>query len=86
MTVSIVPFVKSIATKAGEDAYGSVKRLLRKTVKPEKTGDIGFGAWSEIPVQLVLGKTNFVQREGEVVPEGLVEMVREALGLHVHGA
>ena len=53
---------------------------------PEKTGDIGFGAWSEIPVQLVRGKTNFVQREGEVVPEGLVEMVREALGLHVHGA
>jgi hypothetical protein len=32
------------------------------------------------------GKANFVQREGEVVPEGLVEMVRVALGLHVQGA
>jgi hypothetical protein len=40
MTVSIVPFIKSIATKAGEDAYESVKRLLNKNVKPGERGHI----------------------------------------------
>jgi hypothetical protein len=53
---------------------------------PEKASDIAFGAWSGIAVQLMRGKANFVQREGETVPEGLVEMVRAALGLQEHGA
>ena len=58
--------------------------VLREAL-PTKASDIGFGAWSGIPVQLMRGKANFVQREGEAVPEGLVEMVRDALGLPVHG-
>lgn len=40
MTVSIVPFIKSMATKAGEDAYQSVKRLLNKSVKPGEVGHV----------------------------------------------
>jgi len=58
--------------------------VLREAL-PAKASDIGFRAWSGIPVQLMRGKANFVQREGEAVPEGLVEMVRDALGLPVHG-
>jgi hypothetical protein len=59
--------------------------VLREAL-PEKASDIGIGGWSGIPVQLMRGKANFVQREGEAVPQGLVEMVRDALGSHVHGA
>jgi len=59
--------------------------VLREAL-PAKASDIGFSAWSGIPLQLMRGKANFVQREGETVPEGLVEMVRAALGLQVRGA
>jgi hypothetical protein len=60
--------------------------FVLREVLPAKASDIGFRAWSGIPLQLMRGKANFVQREGETVPEGLVEMVRAALGLQVRGA
>jgi hypothetical protein len=59
--------------------------VLREPL-PSKPSGTGCGAWSGVPVQLMRGKANFLQREGEVVPEGLVEMVRGALSLHVRGA
>jgi hypothetical protein len=39
-TVSIIPFIQSIATKAGEDAYGSIKRLLNKHFRSGENADI----------------------------------------------
>jgi hypothetical protein len=35
-----------------------------------RRADIGFRAWSGIPLQLMRGKANFVQREGENGPGG----------------
>jgi hypothetical protein len=59
--------------------------VLREAL-PAKASETGRDGWSRIPVQLLRGKANFVQRNGEVVPKQLVEIVRDALRPLVHGA
>jgi hypothetical protein len=41
--------------------------------------DTRSAAWTEVPVHLLRGKPNFLQRESEPLPGELVEMVRRAL-------
>jgi len=52
--------------------------VLRNEV-PEGTTVGPREVWSRVPVQLLRGKPQFLQREGEDLPPGLVEMVRSAL-------
>jgi len=59
--------------------------VLREAL-PAKTSETGRDGWSGIPVQLLRGKLHLVQREHEVVPKQLVEIVRDALGPLVHVA
>jgi hypothetical protein len=42
-------------------------------------------AWSGVPLQLLRGKPQFLQREGEALPSGLMETVRDVLGGRVAG-
>ena len=59
--------------------------VLREAL-PANASETGRHGWSSrIPVQLLRGKANFVQREGEVVPKQLVDTVRDALGPLVQG-
>jgi hypothetical protein len=52
--------------------------VLRDTMPAAAAGAIG-GNWSDVPLQLLLSKPQYLQREGEAVPEDLVATVRAAL-------
>lgn len=53
--------------------------FVLRTALPDRATTPLPAAWSDIPVQLLRGKPQFLQREGECLPPGLVEMVRNAL-------
>jgi hypothetical protein len=66
-----------------ESARGQLDRASAIVLREELAGVDGAvgvpGAWSDVPLKLVMGKPRFLQREGERVPEGLVSLVGTAL-------
>jgi hypothetical protein len=56
--------------------------VLREDL-PANAGCLGASvAWTGVPVQLLKAKPHFLQREGDPLPAGVVEIVRAALGAH----
>jgi hypothetical protein len=53
--------------------------VLRASLPPRSNAKSPAG-WRDVPLALLPGKPNFVQREGEALPAGLLEMVKAILG------
>ena len=56
--------------------------VLREPLPVEARAAEHAAAWSGIPVQLLRDKPQFLQREGEPLPHGVLELVRAALGIN----
>jgi len=60
--------------------------VFRSPLKAGLDGSAGERpAWGGMPLRLLQGKESFVQREGELLPQSLIELVRGVLRTGVSG-
>ena len=60
--------------------------VLREQLPDHIHGEGNRPTWTGVPLQLLRAKPQFLQREGEPLPGGLIETVREMLGAHTSAA
>jgi hypothetical protein len=54
--------------------------VLREPLSGDIPGEQTTSSWTGVPLQLLRGKPQFLQREDELLPSGLTRTVRETLG------